>query len=375
MALILPGSMELSQWRPMSRCPPLAAGRLRLAAALGTATLALAAAAGALVPLSAAARTAHSAQGAQTIAVEPFASKLAAYGGVVAWSHWDPTTREYRLMAHYRGRTELLRVAPRRVPFDVDLGPDPHGRAVAVYSRCRRERPVWMNGAGTPAGLPSGCALYRYDFATKREGRIAGIAGTGSFYLPTLWQNEIAYVRVGARGGPALVAQPLTAPRRGKLAVVSLPGDAAGAPGPVSLDLGPGRLAFAWETISGGQVDSTIDVDTLPASASAAATGLAVDTESSEIGAPGFLSFPSFASGGLYYGQFDGSPIVPAADAFQRIAPDGSGAASAGAPHALRGLARDGATTYALYGPYAGQFSDCGPTGCTLVALAGTRYR
>jgi hypothetical protein len=319
--------------------------------------------------------TAHSAQGTQAIAVEPFASKIAAYGGVVVWSHWDPITREYRLMAHYRGRSELLRAAPRRVPFDVDLGPDTPGRAVAMYSRCRRERPVWMLGADTPAGLPSGCVLYRYDFATKREGRIAGITGSGSFYLPSLWQNEIAYVRVSVGGGPALVAQPLTAPRGGKLAVVSLPADSAGAPGPVSLDLGPGRLAFSWETISGGQIDSAIDVDTLPLSARAAPTGLAVDTESSEVGAPGFLSFPSFASGGLYYGQFDGSPILPAADAFQRIAPDGSGAAAAGAPHALRGQARDGATTYALYGPYAGQFSDCGATGCTLVALAGTRYR
>jgi hypothetical protein len=359
----------------MSRRPRHAAGRLRLAAALGTATLALAAAAGALVPVSAVGRTAHAAQGAQTIAVEPFASKIAAYGGVVVWSHWDQTTREYRLMAHYRGRTELLRVAPRRAPFDVDLGPDTHGRAAAVYSRCRRERPVWMLGAGTPAGPPSGCVLYRYDFATRREGRIAGIAGSGSFYLPSLWQNEIAYVRAGAGGGPALRAQPLTAPRGGKLTVVSLPGDSAGAPGPVSLDLGPGRLAFSWETISGAQIDSTIDVDTLPASASAAPTGLAVDTESSGLGAPGMLDFPSFASGGLYYGQFDGSPILPAGDAFQRIAPDGSGAAAAGAPHALRGQARDGATTYALYGPYAGQLSDCGPTGCALVALTGIRYR
>jgi hypothetical protein len=293
---------------------------------------------------------------------------------VVVWSHWDPATSEYRLMAHDRGGTELLAVAPRPVPFDVDLGPDASGRAVAVYSRSRREQPVWMLGAGTPAGLPSGCVLYRYDFATKREGPIAGIAGSGSFYLPSIWRDEIAYVRVRGAGGPALVAQPLAAPRRGRIAVISLPGDSGGAPGPVSLDLGPGRLAFAWETISGGQLDSTIDVDTLPASASAVPTGLAVDTESSEVRAPGFLGFPSFASGELYYGQFDGSPILPAGDTFERIAADGSGAASAAAPHGLRSQARDGATTYALYGPYAGQFSDCGWRRCTLVALEGTGY-
>jgi hypothetical protein len=343
--------------------------RPSLAAVLGAAALALAAAAAAVAPRSA------SAQSSQTIAVEPFTSKISAYAGLVVWSHWDAAGGAYRLMDHYRGRSEVLPIAPRRVPFDVDLGPDARGRVVAVYSRCSRERAVWVLGADTPTTLPSGCVLYRYDFTTRREGRIGGIVGSGSFYLPTIWHDEIAYVRTRGSGAPELFAQPLTAPRRGRIAAVALPGGSSGGPGPVSLDLDQVQLAFSWQTLGGGEISSTIYLDTLPVSPRAAATSIAADAEAGDARNPGFLDFPSFASGSLYYGQFDGSSILPAGDAFERVTRSGTRTATATAPHALRGQVRDRSTTYALYGAYAGQFSSCGLTGCALIAITGLRYR
>lgn len=341
----------------------------RRATATGSAVLAAVAvllAAGSIVAVPAQAAS------PQTIAVEPFVSKLSAYGGVLVWSHWDGSADAFRLLARFRGRTEVLPVATRTVPFDVDLGPDTRGRAVAVYSRCRHEVPLWVAAvAGALPSLPSGCTLYRYDFTSRRESRIAGIVGggSGSFYLPTIWRNELAYVRLrGSR--PALYAQPLSAPRRHRIVAVALRGGAAGLPGPTSLDLRGNELAFSSYASGGTQSDSEIRLDTF--SAVRALTGDGLDGESSQNTAPGFVGFPSLSATGIFYGRFDGSAITPNDDAFELINSAGAGGAVL-APHALRAQVRDGNTTYAMFGPYGGTFSNCGLGGCTLSAFVGLR--
>jgi hypothetical protein len=312
----------------------------------------------------------------QTIAVEPYVSKLASYAGVLAWSHWDSKAKTFRLSVHFRGHTELLPVAPRKVPFDVDLGPDAQGHTVAVYSRCRREEAVWIQGVpGARTVIPGGCALYRYSFASRRETRIAGVvgAGSGSFYLPTVWRNELAYVRARRSPTPALYAQPLTAPRgQRRIVAVALPGGTGSTPGPVALDLRGAELAFAWYGAGGSQLDSEIRLDTFSATRSLSADGLAAET--SENRSPGFLGFPSLTTGGIFYGQFDGSAITPNDDAFAVIDSAGAGGTAA-APHALRSQTRDGNTTYAMFGSYDGTFADCGLGGCTLSAFVGLPYR
>jgi hypothetical protein len=311
----------------------------------------------------------------QTIAVEPYVSKLASYAGVLAWSHWDSKAKTFRLSVHFRGHTELLPLAPRKVPFDVDLGPDAQGHTVAVYSRCRREEAVWVQGVpGARTVIPGGCALYRYSFASRREARIAGIAGagSGSFYLPTVWRNELAYVRARGSATPALYEQPLTAPRGGRIVAVALPGGTGSTPGPVALDLRGTELAFAWYGAGGSQLDSEIRLDTFSATRSLSADGLAAET--SENRSPGFLGFPSLTPGGIFYGQFDGSTITPNDDAFAVIDAAGAGR-TATAPHALRSQTRDGNTTYAMFGPYDGTFANCGLGGCTLSAFVGLPYR
>jgi hypothetical protein len=318
------------------------------------------------------------AQPPQTIATEPFVSKISSYGGVLVWSHWDPSARTFRLSARLQGQITILPIGPRTIPFDVDLGPDPHGGTVAVYSRCSHEQPAWVLGVtSSSVRAPSGCSLYRYDFATQRELRISGIVGAGSasFYLPTLWKNEIAYVRSRGSGAPALYAQPLSVRRGHRTVALALPNGPAGSPGPVALDLRGGELAFAWDDGERDQFDSGIYVDSVPSTPRAAPTQDVLDAESSATGSPGLIGFPALAAAGLFYGRFDGSAIVPLEDEFDRIATDGGGAALAAAPHALRAQTRDGNTTYAMYGPYTGSFSNCGAAGCALVAIDGISYQ
>jgi hypothetical protein len=353
--------------------------RIAILASLGALALQ---ATGAAVATGAKRRAARAATTAP-VAVEPFVSKLAAYGGVLAWSHWDAALKGFRLMIHTGAGNQLLPVAPRTVPFDVDLGPDARGRVVAVYSRCAQEQPVWTLGPSiVRVRAPRGCVLYRYDFATAREQRIPRIAGAGSFYLPTIWSNEIAYVRAHGGRAPMLFAQPLRAARGKPIRAVALPGGPsieAGGAGPVSLDLRAGKLAFAWHA-GAPEVGSEIAVDTLPAPATRQGErpqGISYttyDAESADARAPGLLDFPTLTGDGLFYGRFDGSSIAPPGDAFEQIQPGADGPLLAPAPHALRGQARDGGATYALLGPYAGSFSNCGPSGCQLVVIRGLTY-
>jgi hypothetical protein len=247
-----------------------------------------------------------------------------------------------------------------------------------------------MAGIATaPSPAPRGCSLYEYDFRAGRERLIANIVGArrASFYLPTIWRDEIAYVRVGASGRPALVAQPLEPTtvvvrhgkkrvrRRKRIAAVVLPGgdSSSTGPGPVSLDLRAGRLAFAWHGGDGtGTWSSTVYLDTLPATPRSQPQQVALDAEVADAASPGFLDWPALGSAAVAYGRFDASPTAGGGGEFERIGFDGSGPGSVAAPVGLRGEAVDG-FTYAMYGPYAGQFSSCGPSSCTIVALRGVR--
>ena len=318
------------------------------------------------------------ASAATGIAVEPFASKLAAYGGVLAWSHWNASLGAYQLMARYRGADHVLPVAPRSVPFDVSLGPDSHRHTVAVYSRCTGERSAWTLGPSFARfAAPGGCKLYRYDFATGSETRIARIVGAGSFYLPTIWMNEIAYVRVGRSGVPLLFEQPLTSSPHHPIRAVSLPGGPASAtrgPGPVSLDLRAGELALAWHFVtrssSGSMFDSTVYLDSFPTKGRGSVTQTAYDAESTPPSARGSLDFTALTGRALFYGRSDDSTISPPGDAFELLATGAGVAQTRTAPHTLLGAASDGTTTYALYGAYTGS-SACAPPGCTLVSIRG----
>lgn len=160
----------------------------------------------------------------------------------MAFSDFDATAGVYRLMVRDGTGIAALPVAPRKIAFDVDLGPGESG-TVAVYSRCATENADWRRQRG--------CDIYVYDFASGHEKKLAGVStDQASEYLPAIWRDSVAFVRVyeersGRRGVyPYLYVRPLAGGRS-----VRMPGGSRGAnggPGPTALDLYGHNLAFSW---------------------------------------------------------------------------------------------------------------------------------
>ena len=194
----------------------------------------------------------------------PYApSKVASYGGVTAWSRWFPQERVWRLVydTNTSGRSQVVPVGGRSVPFDVDVGPGEDGGVVAVYSRCTTEPrfrastrplPAWATGRG--------CDLYRFDFRDAAETRIAGAStAANSEVLPTIWRGRLGFVRV-YDGRPYVYVRAIGAqsPSRRQ------PGGGRGStglPGPMALDLVGDQLAFSWtyERSGGGVSEVRLD--------------------------------------------------------------------------------------------------------------------
>ena len=198
-------------------------------------------------------------------------SSVDAHGDVVIWSERQDgagsQSDSYHLTAMTADGVDRLPVAARSVPFDVDLGPGEDGQVVAVYSRCAREPstddPGFVYSVPYPAYTRGdGCDVYRFDFATGQERKVAGAStDQASEMLPSIWGDRIAFARVyeqrsGDRGRvPYLYARPLAVGSSQRL-----PGGSRGAsglPGPVSLDLYGRRLSFVWNHRTGSRSGDT----------------------------------------------------------------------------------------------------------------------
>jgi hypothetical protein len=201
--------------------------------------------------------------------VEP--TKIAAYGGRVVWSTYDPATKRYTLTQHAEGTTSAVPVATREVPFDVDLGPGPDGETIASYSRCRRER-RYRPDVGNEFGIPyyqfgGGCDLFLYTFERGEEIKVRGASSRrGSEFLPTVWGDRLAFARSHRprRGGrsrvPSLYLRKLSGSTRSQR--VS-PGPAGYRRGALvsSLDLRGRRLGFLWRYSPRPRLGRNTDVD------------------------------------------------------------------------------------------------------------------
>lgn len=121
----------------------------------------------------------------------PQYSRLSAYAGHVVWSQYV-SPGIYVLMRWHAGRVDRLPVRSRKVPFDLDLGPDARGRAAAVYSRC----------ADDNEALPDRrCDVYQLSLTTGRERRLRRISTSrASEYAPTIWRGNIAYASAARSG-------------------------------------------------------------------------------------------------------------------------------------------------------------------------------
>jgi hypothetical protein len=190
---------------------------------------------------------------------------IAAYrGNWLAFSAYDQAEGIYRLMLRRPdGSLVAAPVPPRRVPFDVEIGPRSgggeagSGGLTAVYSRCGIEPKLDPRDLLPLPSTGRGCRIYSYELGAPHE-RL--IPGSGSRYLPSLWDGELAFVREDLGGR----AQVFLGSLDGRTAPRLLPGGPLGAGlglGPRALVLRKGSVAFVWEYRVGGSLHSQLRLD------------------------------------------------------------------------------------------------------------------
>lgn len=189
-------------------------------------------------------------------------TKVAGYGGLLAWSEWDDESKRYRLVLQAQGEEarRVDAVPGRKLPFDVDVGPDREGRPALVYSRCRREpdtiaiRNAYVFGIGL-ANYPaaSGCDLFLYSPAEDDERELDDMSmESASEYLPTLWKGNVAFARRYRSGPPARLYLNRRDGNRSRRLGAGPEADY----GPASLDLRGERLAYHWINLVNGCDDA-----------------------------------------------------------------------------------------------------------------------
>jgi hypothetical protein len=173
-----------------------------------------------------------------------------AFGGHVVWSDYDATIGAWRLMEHGGGATRALPVAPRRTPFDVDLGPDGRGGVTAAYSRCLGGLRLHLPTPQEFRAGRHGCDLYAFSFTTGRERKLLG--SRADEYWPSVWGDRVAFVRgYRSRRDPDRTATPYPYLRaEGRTRRLSRPSSRIeGGRGNTMiehLDLRRNTVAFAW---------------------------------------------------------------------------------------------------------------------------------
>jgi hypothetical protein len=279
------------------------------------------------------------------------ASRLSAYGGHLVFSRRDGS--RYALMHWHAGRLEALPVPPRAIPFDADAGPDEHGRAVVVYSRCARDATI----ADEPDYATSrGCRIMQLRLDAPSTPSDLHVEGT----LPSRWRGRLAYVR-----GRELHIDGRTR---------ALPRAATQVE---ALDLGPRAAVFTWATERATGIGEGWTLQLTPLDGSPAKRMV----EGYISGACGFVR--PYAPTALGVGAFwiasgatcdTTKTIFAAADlhyAHPRSATDPN--------HLILGAARDATATYWLRGPRtAGDVpyqTLCQRVRCTLMREPALRWR
>ena len=114
-----------------------------------------------------------------TLSVESAPTRVAAWDGVVMWSHYDANAKTFSLMKSVDGGAATpVAIAPRaKGPFDIDLGTNRSGATYAVYTRDDGD-------------------IYRLSVATGREAKVTKLsAATIVERDPTIMRGEIAFIR------------------------------------------------------------------------------------------------------------------------------------------------------------------------------------
>lgn len=117
---------------------------------------------------------------------------IAAHGGWVVWSARQGAA--FRLFAWHDGTTTELKVRGRQRPFDVDIGTDARGRAVATFSRCRGFHTIPAYEIRREVGTD--CRIRVVDLKSGRErgGGVPEPRGVSDAW-PSMWRGRIAFAR------------------------------------------------------------------------------------------------------------------------------------------------------------------------------------
>lgn len=124
---------------------------------------------------------------------------IAASQDRLVWSEYDANTKAYTLKSKVGSEVTSLPIATRTIPFDVDLGSDQSGNAVAVYSRCdsepRTRDATWdLYLFYQEWDKASGCKVYQFDFQTNQESTLSLGRPGYSNVEPSIANGKVAYI-------------------------------------------------------------------------------------------------------------------------------------------------------------------------------------
>jgi hypothetical protein len=289
-----------------------------------------------------------------TLPPPQYNSRLSAYAGHVVWSQYA-SPGSYVLMRWHAGRVDRLPGRSRRVPFDLDLGPDARGRAVAVYSRCAGDNDL-------DRALPDRrCDVYQLPLTGGRERRLRRISTSrASEYAPTIWRGTIAYASA-ARSGlkPRLMLLRRGARRPRPL----LTGTRVTATNHVrSMDLTSNALVFTWSTYDPARDDFEVSQLRRVALRGGRATILVKEINQESFG--DHANSANVTPDETIWVRAVATPCIET-----RIVVDrhGQRRMTAPMPRDILSLARDGSTLYAITSAH----NPCSaPTDTTLVRLS-----
>jgi hypothetical protein len=302
------------------------------------------------------------------VAQEAGDTGVAAYDGWLVWSRYDPNTSQWSLIGRAPDTSSAapLGVPSRPAPFDLDLGPDEHGRPAAVYSRCRREPRSfgpYLPISGHRDGR--GCRIVKLDLTTHRETTVLRRTGSSLIY-PTLWRTRLAYVAIPGHNENLRIEERIA---RGKTSSVRdlgrgpAPDTEAPEAGPLRLDLYGQNLVYAWQTSVGRCRGPVGDDQRGPYLVSRVYlqrdTGRRVLLDKGcdldlRIGAVIRADAAAISSGGVYWVRARRSSSVNGASAELRRRPLRGGATrQTPIPESYGTIAADGGTVYAQTGSFA----------------------
>lgn len=195
---------------------------------------------------------------AQTVSGVGPPTPIAAWNGRLVWSRPNGKGGFQLVQQVAGGAVQVLPVAPRGVPFDVDLGPTSSGNVFAVYSRCHIE-PSWPGQMQMPAyETGTGCDIYRLDLSSNTEVRFTAVnASNASEYWPSYWKGTIAY-------GRAYESNPSAGLLYSKVVASNAPSQreglgprGLGAYTPQQIELFGTHLGFGWKYQANASTPST----------------------------------------------------------------------------------------------------------------------